>query len=1079
MYITCQNCDTMFRLDEQLLKPSGSKVRCSQCSHVFVAYPPPPETPSPAVEEEVPPAAGLAFTSEETEPKVPAEESRDGINLAELDAILEEAPSFDSELADASAESVEAPLIEDTESEPETAFDESDLDMDFDLDDAGTVEKQPVEETAGEPEKGADDDLDLGDFFLDEDTTPQAGEGEGLEERDGSEELSLDLDELPLEQSGELPADLLGGEDQQREDELETLSLDSDIQGADDFGLEELAASIESSEIESSEDELEELVLDGEPGELGLDLEAEPQEDVAFLPDDAISEIEEVQAEEIDLEFGEAVPEELETTETELSLDEELDIGELDGDLDQLLDEEAPPDVPADVPADAALDTLADKAPVEAADSTTEVSAELDGLDLDLDLDLELDDQKEAGALPVAESDVSLDDSFLDGVSLDEDLDLDLDGADLSFDEGGEPETAGEDLELSLEDAAAQEPVAKETSDELDGLDLSDFDDIIADGDEDVGEATAEPDEDIELSLSLDEEPEEADQLSFDESALKEEPAVELSSGDDDLDLDLSDLDDMLSDGEQVPEGELDLALDDLGEDIGEDLGSGLEDVVGEETELALDLDETPLASEGTPEGTPKGTIDDTDVSEQISLDAGEPEEAGGEELEDLDFALDEEFEDKPAAKSSAEPDQPPAAEDEDEEIDLSDIEEMLEGGGLATGADASSSEAEIDFGEEETIAGDEFDLSEFEAAIDEAEAEPADEGPDAEEGELEFDLSLDEDEAAPVGDAEEEEFDLTGDETLLDGDLELELDLEGQDESGDLDLALEGEKREGDEEQFALEDDEFDLSDLSALVDEPGKSKKSEIVDTGDIELEFEIEEKLETPEPSISVTSAPLGAPGRTSDAATELAIDKTTTAPGPSEKEPLKPRPVPAKPKKKKSKALVVVFVLILLAGGGYLGYDYVVKNDIQIPYISDFLNPRPKDPNGILNLSTLEINSKFIENETGGRLFVITGKVRNGYQNTRSMISLRGKLFTQNKVLVKTERTYAGITLSDQELSIQPVQEIKTELKTTPKPQDIGTMMRPGQVLPFMLVFSDLPEDLDEFVIETISSQAVTQ
>lgn len=1051
MYITCQNCDTMYRLDEQLLNLSGSKVRCSQCSHVFVAYRPPPGTSLPAAEEAVQQAAGLAFSSGEAAPKAPAEEGRDGINLAELDAILDHAPSFDSELSDASAESVEAQAVGDKESD--TAFDESDLNMDFDLDDARADQKQPAEETVGEVEIGADDDLDLGDFFLDEETEPKAGEGAGIDTRDDTEELSLDLDELPLEVSGELPlevsgelpADILGGEDQEIEDELETLSLDLDAEGGGDFGLDELAAS-----IESSEDELEELILDGEFGTL--------VEDVEFLPEEAITEIPEEQVEEIDLEFDQADLEEPETNETELSLGEDLDIGELDGDLERLLDEETP----ADIPIDAGIDTIADKAPAEAADSTTEVTAEVDGPDLDLDLDLELDNQKESAELPVDVSEVGLDGSFLDEVSLDEDLDLDLDETDLFFDEGAEPEAeaAVEDLDLSLEDAVPQAPVEEKPSDGLDDLDLSDLDDIIADVDEDADEAAVEPDEDIELSLSLDDESEEADQLSFDESALKEEPAVELSSGDDDLDL--GDLDDLLSDDEQEPEGEIDLALDGLGED----LGGGLEDIAGEETELSLDLDYTPLAA--------GGIADDTDVSEQIRLDAGKPEEAGGEDLEDLDFALDEEFESKPLAKSSAKPEQSAYAEDEDEEIDLSDIEEMLEGGGLASGAGVSSSESEIDFGEDETIAGDEFDLTEFEAAIDEVESESADGGPDDEERELEFDLSLDE-EAASVEEAKEE-LDLAGDETLLDGDLEL--DLEGKDESDDLDLALEGEGGAGDEEQFALEDDEFDLSDLSALVDEPGKSKKSEIVDGGDIELEFEIEEKLETPEESFSVGSAPLDAHGRTSDAATELAIDKTTTAPTPSAKKPLKPRPVPAIPKKKKSKALVVVLILILLVGG-YLGYDYVVKNDIQIPYVSDFFNASPKDPNGVLNLSTLEINSKFIENETGGRLFVITGKVRNGYQDSRSIISLRGKLFTKNKVLVKTESTYAGITLSDQELSIKSVQEIKTELKTAPKPQDIGTMVRPGQVLPFMLVFSDLPEDLDEFVIETVSSKVVTQ
>ena len=43
MIITCEQCETSFSLDEGLLKPTGSKVRCSKCKHIFVAYPPAPE----------------------------------------------------------------------------------------------------------------------------------------------------------------------------------------------------------------------------------------------------------------------------------------------------------------------------------------------------------------------------------------------------------------------------------------------------------------------------------------------------------------------------------------------------------------------------------------------------------------------------------------------------------------------------------------------------------------------------------------------------------------------------------------------------------------------------------------------------------------------------------------------------------------------------------------------------------------------------------------------------------------------------------------------------------------------------
>ena len=189
--------------------------------------------------------------------------------------------------------------------------------------------------------------------------------------------------------------------------------------------------------------------------------------------------------------------------------------------------------------------------------------------------------------------------------------------------------------------------------------------------------------------------------------------------------------------------------------------------------------------------------------------------------------------------------------------------------------------------------------------------------------------------------------------------------------------------------------------------AEDPAAAGRKEVVDAGDMELEFEIEEE---PKPISEVAPRPVTP--KTSDAVTELAIDETITAAemAAPEKPLAKPKPKAAKPKKGSSKLLVVLLIIILLGAGGYLGYDYIVKNNIQIPYLSDYLNPQAKDPAGTLNLSTMEITSKFIENENSGRLFVINGKVRNGYTGTRGQIKLRGKLFSKGKVLVSRLQSF---------------------------------------------------------------------
>ncbi|NNG07161.1 MAG: hypothetical protein HKM90_05455, partial [Desulfobacteraceae bacterium] len=40
MIIECESCESKFNLDEGLLQAGGSKVRCSMCKNIFIAYPP-------------------------------------------------------------------------------------------------------------------------------------------------------------------------------------------------------------------------------------------------------------------------------------------------------------------------------------------------------------------------------------------------------------------------------------------------------------------------------------------------------------------------------------------------------------------------------------------------------------------------------------------------------------------------------------------------------------------------------------------------------------------------------------------------------------------------------------------------------------------------------------------------------------------------------------------------------------------------------------------------------------------------------------------------------------------------------
>ncbi len=98
MIVSCEECQSKFNLDAGMLKEDGSKVKCSLCGHIFVAYPEKPAEP-----EEIPTEELIEEELEEvaldSPPDSEAEEAvaDDGEAGAEFEEALEEATAEELE----------------------------------------------------------------------------------------------------------------------------------------------------------------------------------------------------------------------------------------------------------------------------------------------------------------------------------------------------------------------------------------------------------------------------------------------------------------------------------------------------------------------------------------------------------------------------------------------------------------------------------------------------------------------------------------------------------------------------------------------------------------------------------------------------------------------------------------------------------------------------------------------------------------------------------------------------------------------------------------------------------------------
>jgi len=175
----------------------------------------------------------------------------------------------------------------------------------------------------------------------------------------------------------------------------------------------------------------------------------------------------------------------------------------------------------------------------------------------------------------------------------------------------------------------------------------------------------------------------------------------------------------------------------------------------------------------------------------------------------------------------------------------------------------------------------------------------------------------------------------------------------------------------------------------------------------------------------------------------------------------------------PKKGISPLMIVALILAVIAGLIYGGYTLMNSMGIPIPFISKPVPSKVQDP-GNFRIKPFDISSRFIDNTKIGKFFIITGKVKNEYPATRGSIQVIGKLYTKDKAMAKAETVFCGNIISDIDLANAEPAIIQERLQNRSGDNGTNEKVAPGDAIPFMIVFSNLPDNLEEFTLEVKAS-----
>jgi predicted Zn finger-like uncharacterized protein len=194
------------------------------------------------------------------------------------------------------------------------------------------------------------------------------------------------------------------------------------------------------------------------------------------------------------------------------------------------------------------------------------------------------------------------------------------------------------------------------------------------------------------------------------------------------------------------------------------------------------------------------------------------------------------------------------------------------------------------------------------------------------------------------------------------------------------------------------------------------------------------------------------------------------------------------IPVKPlpwiKKSRTRIATLTFFSFLITAAGILVTAKIVG--FKIPYLDDavknistadaLFSSGRGDTNGNLAITPLEqtVTAKFVENDGAGKLFVVSGQVLNEYDHPRSFIKVSAKLYQKGNKLIKTAEVYCGNVIDEQGLAGMEFSTINRRLQNRFGDRRSNLKVRSGKVVPFMIVFNQLPYDLDEYSVEVAES-----
>jgi predicted Zn finger-like uncharacterized protein len=191
------------------------------------------------------------------------------------------------------------------------------------------------------------------------------------------------------------------------------------------------------------------------------------------------------------------------------------------------------------------------------------------------------------------------------------------------------------------------------------------------------------------------------------------------------------------------------------------------------------------------------------------------------------------------------------------------------------------------------------------------------------------------------------------------------------------------------------------------------------------------------------------------------------------------PVRPEGSPVR-KKRGPLATLILFLLVLilgiLAAGGIL---YWQSGPEALQQIYQRLTGEEVGTAEQGSILVRNLQGSFISNKVAGELLVIQGEAVNNFRDSRAALQVKGILFDDQGNQLRQKTIFCGNPISAEELRSLPYDKLEEIMGNQFGESLVNLNVTPGQVIPFTIVFRDIPAALSEFTVEVAGSNPAAQ